>query len=328
MKSRRGSPFVGESDADIPSEFRGYVVPQHHADYTPDDHCVWREVLARSETLMATCASSMHPSYLHGMRLLELPDRIPRIEELNERVAPTGWRTVCVDGYVPSSIYVGMMALRIFPVSRQIRRAEHIDFAPSPDMVHDVLGHLPMLFLPEHRDFLEHLARVMTQAKSNALDQEFYEVNTCLADLKMKAALSAVEANELEADVLRINRALVDNASQLTHLRRMYIWSVEFGLIGDTSAFSVYGAGLLSAPSEFRIVCNESPRVLPYSLDVIHYENAFSDPLAQYFVARDFSHLDEVLTAYELQMQRDAEIRTSEIREIVPGARQQRRGHA
>src|SRR5690606_20302081 len=133
--------------------------------------------------------SFMHPTYIEGMKLLGLPrTHIPRLEEINDRLAPTGWRTVCVDGYVPSSAYAGLMARKIFPVSRQIRRREHIDFAPAPDMVHDILGHLAMLYLPRHREFLRQLSEVMAYATANELDGEFYSASVRMADLKWDPA--------------------------------------------------------------------------------------------------------------------------------------------
>ena len=54
----------------------------------------------------------------------------------------------------------------------------------------------------------------------------------------------------------------------------MYLWSIEFGLMGNPSAFWVYGAALLSSPTEFRAVCEAPSRVRPYSLEVIDHDIA------------------------------------------------------
>lgn len=317
-----------ESD-DPRDRFREYLVRQEYSAYSESAHTVWREVLARNERMVAEYESWMHPAYVEGLKALSLPGRIPRIEEINERLAPTGWTTVSVDGYIPTSAYVGLMSERLFPVARKIRRFEHIDFAPAPDMVHDILGHLPMLFSSEHRDYLKDLAAVMARATANELDYEFYEANVGLAELKCDPNSCAVILSEAESRVQRVNRAVANNASELTHMRRMYIWSIEFGLIGEPNAFLVYGAGLLSAPSEVRTICDGASCRVPYSLEVVNYEHAFSDLQPQYFVARDFSHLREVLTDYEQGMRnRVPEARASEIREIAPTNRRQRSDNA
>lgn len=313
----------------IPEEYLQYIVDQEYDANTREQQEVWREVLSRNEQVVEEYSRYVHPAYTDGMAQLELPKRIPRLEEINERLAPTGWRTVCVDGYVPSRVYAGMMALRIFPISRQIRRKEHIDFAPAPDMVHDVLGHLAMLYYAEHREFLRRLSEAMSKAQSNQLDSDFYADSVRMAELKWDPASSADEIALAEQRVASVHHALVNNASELTHLRRMYVWSVEFGLLGTEEDFSVFGAALFSSPTEFRAVCNRRAPLLPYSMDVIHYENAFSELLTQYFVTPDFTRLGRVLEQYEARMSAQTlPPRTSEIRGISTAASKARRHNA
>jgi phenylalanine-4-hydroxylase len=276
-----------------------HLVEQQHGAYTSADHRVWREALARSRSLVKQYGRWMHPAYVDGLRRLTLSDHVPRIEEINERLAPTGWRAVCVDGFIPSTVYVGLISTRIFPISRVIRRFEHIDYAPSPDLIHDVLGHLPVLFSMEHRDFIRRLATVMTRAAANELDNELYEANRAMSALKSDPSSSASELSAAERRVRRVHRALITRASDLTHLRRMYLWTVEFGLIGEPEAFRVYGAGLLSANAELRAICAGAIRPSRYSLEVIDQEIEFSDMQEHYYVASDFAHLHEVLTTYE-----------------------------
>ncbi len=293
-----------------------YRVSQGHSQYPASAHAVWREVLSRTESLADRYGDRMHPAHLAGLAALELPPRVPRIEEINERLQPTGWHTLCVDGYIPTAAYVGLMARSIFPVSRGIRRPEHVDYAPTPDLVHDVLGHLPMLFLPQHRDFLRRLASVMARAVANPLDDELYSANREMSELKNSGS-EAQRIREAERRVLRVNRRLARQASELTRLMRFYLWTVEFGLLGNADEFCVYGAALLSSPTEFRSVCDGQAPILRCSLDVFERDITFSDLQSQYFVARDFDHLDDVLTGYELTMQRAGLSLRSDIREIV-----------
>jgi hypothetical protein len=73
--------------------------------------------------------------------------------------------------------------------------------------------------------------------------------------------------------------------------------------MGSAEEFSIHGAALLSAPAEFRALCAAGETCLePFGLGSIEYENAFSELLHRYFVARDYRHLHEVLSAYELRM--------------------------
>jgi phenylalanine-4-hydroxylase len=288
----------------VPQNLRRYLVDQNYASYEASAHDVWREVLARNELLIADCEGWMHPAYLEGMRALALPRRIPRTEELNERLEPTGWKVVSVDGYIPSEAYVALMSSCVFPVSRGIRRFEHIDFAPAPDLVHDVLGHLPMLFSREYRQFLRRLATVMTRAVSNGLDADYYEALRLVTTLRSDPSSAPRDVQAAETRLSEIYRALEEDASELARLRRMYIWSVEFGLLGTPDAYSIHGSALLSSPTEFRAACQGAAPIVPYSLAVVDCENAVSDLLPQYFVAADFAHLRQVLDLFEKEMTR------------------------
>lgn len=320
-------PFTDDVTVDIPQRFLRHLVNQDYDDYS-SEHCeVWSAMLRRNEELVSQHEDQVHPDYIAGMRALQLPPTIPRIEELNERLQGTGWRTVCVDGYVPSSAYAGLMCQRIFPVSRQIRRKEHLEFAPAPDMVHDVLGHLAMLFLPKHREFLQHMSMVMAKAGSNQLDTDYYECSVDLANLKWAPAPAASNVARAEQRVADVHSRLLTNASNLTHLRRMYIWSVEFGLMGTLEKPLLFGAAFFSSFADFLAVCRRTTPLLQYSIDVVHCEHAFSDPLAQYFVARDFDTLESVLSEYEENLLVPAP-RTSEIRGILADVRQRQGSNA
>jgi phenylalanine-4-hydroxylase len=262
-------------------------------------------VQARNAALIAEYGSRMNPVYIQGVRELELPAHVPRIEHLNRRLAPTGWQTVCVDGYIPSAIYAGLMARGLFPVSRVVRRLEHIEYAPEPDFVHDVLGHLPMLFSPEYRSYLQRFGAIMSRACANTLDEAFFAAVREFGALKGNPDASPTVVDAVEARMVQVTKSSVaDGASELTHLRRLYVWSIEFGVMGSHEDFLIHGSALLSAPAEFRALCAAGGAYLkPFGIHVIEHENPFSELLDGYFLARDFGHLHDVLSAYQRRME-------------------------
>jgi len=316
-----GSASVAANRAQLHvAEYLDALIAPDYLAYSDDAHAVWKEVLARNGQVVSRYAHRIHPAYIEGLRALELPSRVPSTEELNERLRTTGWRTVAVDGYLPATTYASLMAESIFPVSSRIRRREHIDLAPEPDMVHDILGHLPMLFCAEHRDYLRELATHASRATPNELDTEYHEAVRQMAKLKSEPTSDSKAVASAEATVERVYSRLVDNASEVTCLRRMYIWSIEFGLFGTNDDFTIHGAALMSAPTELKRVLSDEARLEPYSLDALRHENSFCDLLEQYFVAKDYTHLHEVLSAYAASMQEQEPpiSRTSEIRELRP----------
>jgi phenylalanine-4-hydroxylase len=246
---------------------------------------------------------------------------VPRPAELNERLRVTGWRVVAVDGYIPATMYASLMAEHVFPVSSRIRRREHIDFAPEPDMVHDVLGHLPMLFCAEHREYLHALALHASRAVPNELDGAYHEAVRRAAELKANPGSDARELVRAEAALERVYGELQLDASEVACLRRIYIWSIEFGLFGSVDDFIVHGAALMSAPTELSRLLNGAARLKPYSLRAAQYENSFSDPLEQYFVAEDYAQLHEVLSAYAATMHPSIAPGASDVRGLGAAAR-------
>jgi phenylalanine-4-hydroxylase len=263
----------------------------------------WREIMGRTERFLDEVHPFVHPAYLEGWRALALPrDRIPTLDEVNERLQPTRWQIVGVDGYIPTSTYVSLMAHRVFPVARVLRAPEHIDYSPMPDMAHDLIGHLPMLFSAEHREYLRLLAATMLRAVDSPVDRELYEANRWMSHCHAEPTPPEILAEAEKRAEQALERALI-SPSELTHLGRIYLWTVEFGLLGKRDDFVVYGAGLLSAPREFRSVLERRDTIFPYAVGAVDHDIAFSDLQSRYFVAPDYWALCSVLVEYGERMQ-------------------------
>lgn len=284
----------------IPDEWHHHLVAQDYARYDDEDQIIWRDLLTETQGLIERYREKLHPAYLEGFNRLILPWRsIPRLADIDGILAGFGWRTVSVDGYIPADVYAGLMTHGIFPVSRNLRQRAHIGFSPVPDMAHDLFGHIPMLVSTAHREFLLRLARAMASAKGNRWDDELYEANRAMARLRCQDDCPEWALINAEERVERVQARLKYEPSRLTELSRMYLWSTEFGLMGDEESFHVYGAGLLSSTSELDLVCSGRASLVPYTKDVVKHDIYFSDPQTRYFVARDYGELHDVLTAYE-----------------------------
>jgi phenylalanine-4-hydroxylase len=241
----------------------------------------------------------LHPGYVEGFRRLILPwSSIPTVGEVSEALSEFGWRAVCVDGYLPTRVYAGLLARQIFPVARHIRRPEHLDFSPAPDLAHDLVGHIPMLVCAEHGQFLRRLAAAMARAASTPLDQQLFRANRACAALRCQRQLPSAQ-RLAEARVARIQRRLARSPSALTELGRLYVWSIEFGLMGTAADFRIYGAGLLSSPAETRAVCQRHAPIRPLSLAAVRSDIRFSDLQSAYFAATGYEQLHRVLSTLE-----------------------------
>lgn len=293
-----GSKPVGFGQ--MPRRWKRYIAPQNHGGYTDVEHATWGRLRARTAALVHDLNPWLHPAYIEGFRRLVEPwSRIPCIEDVSAALAAFGCNTVCVDGYIPPDVYAGLIARGMFPVSRAIRRPEHVDFSPAPDLAHDLLGHIPMLISSEYRQFLQRLATAMALAAGSDLDLQLYEANRAAAALRCRAHCPQPRLSAAKHRVEHIQRGLARAPSVLTRLGRMYLWSIEFGLMGTRDEFRIYGAGLLSSPAETRAVCLGLAPIRELTLAASARDIHFSDLQSTYFVARDYAHLHSLLTALE-----------------------------
>src|SRR5258707_15599789 len=72
-------------------------------------------------------------------------DRVPKLADVNRFLRPrTGFTAKAVSGYVPAFLFFDSLRNREFPTTITIRRGDHLDYLPEPDIFHDVAGHVPM----------------------------------------------------------------------------------------------------------------------------------------------------------------------------------------
>ena len=154
------SPVVyGQSDRPPRGDYaRGgqvnadYTCPQNYAAYTAADHDIYRRLYERQSALLPDLACD---EFITALPLLGLKTRIPRFEEINDRLyKATGWEVVAVPGLIPEVPFFTLLANRKFPVTDWIRKPDEFDYVVEPDIFHDLFGHVPLLFNPV---FAEHM---------------------------------------------------------------------------------------------------------------------------------------------------------------------------
>jgi phenylalanine-4-hydroxylase len=135
-----------------------HTIPQGWADYTEQDHAVWRALFERQSALLPGRACR---EYLDGLAGLGVAaDGIPdfaRLSDILDRT--TGWRIVAVPGLVPDDVFFAHLAARRFPATNWIRRPAQMDYLQEPDVFHDVFGHVPVLMNPVFADYMQAYGR-------------------------------------------------------------------------------------------------------------------------------------------------------------------------
>ena len=130
-----------------------YTCAQDYQGYTPADHDTYRRLYERQAALVPGRACD---EFLRALPALGVKDRIPRFEEINERLfQATRWEIVAVPGLIPEVPFFTLLANRRFPVTDWIRTPGEFDYIVEPDVFHDLFGHVPLLFNPIFADHMQ-----------------------------------------------------------------------------------------------------------------------------------------------------------------------------
>lgn len=135
--------------------------------YTEEETAVWRAVLDRLSTLHEAHACA---PYLEGVRRLHISiTRPPLPGSLATRLREeTGFGLVLTDGLLDPRIFLTHLGRRLQPCTVYLRHGSRPDYTPEPDLVHEAIGHAPML---TDKDAAR-LNEVIGQAASKASERQ------------------------------------------------------------------------------------------------------------------------------------------------------------
>lgn len=285
--------FANAAVEALPRHLLRYIVDQEYEKYTPIDQAVWRYVMRQNYTYLREIA---HYPYIRGLHQAGLNlEAIPNLQTINDHLGKIGWGAVTVDGFIPPSAFMEFQAHRVLVIAADIRRLEHIEYTPAPDILHESAGHAPIIAEPEYHAYLSYFGSVGAKAMFSARDFELYEAIREVSILKEAGTEAALQA--AEENLARI-AADMGEPSEMALLSRLHWWTVEYGLIGDLQNPKIYGAGLLSSIGESSTCMRPEVKKLWYTLDAIHYPYDITQPQPQLFVTPDFPRLLDVLEEY------------------------------
>lgn len=130
-----------------------YTCEQDWLAYSAADHDLYRRLYERQAAQLPGLACD---EFIEAVGHLGVPTRIPRFDELSERLyGATRWEVVAVPGLIPEEAFFSLLSRRQFPVTGWIRKPEEFDYVVEPDVFHDLFGHVPLLFNPMFADYMQ-----------------------------------------------------------------------------------------------------------------------------------------------------------------------------
>eukprot|EP00921_Rhytidocystis_pertsovi_P014524 GHVQ01023479.1.p1 GENE.GHVQ01023479.1~~GHVQ01023479.1.p1 ORF type:complete len:492 (-),score=33.57 GHVQ01023479.1:677-2152(-) len=147
-------------------------------EYSASELECWRIVYSKlSELFPEHCCEE----YTAAVRDLEArgiygAHRIPQLQEVSEYLqGKTGFRLRPVAGLLSGRDFLNALALRVFFSTQYIRHPSVPVYTPEPDIIHELLGHAPMLANQDFADF----SQIIGLASLGATDDQIKMLATC-----------------------------------------------------------------------------------------------------------------------------------------------------
>ena len=276
----------------VPDHLKQYIVNQDYSKYTYIDHAVWRYIMKINVDFFTNHG---HKSYIEGLEGTGISlEKIPRIEDMDEKLSKIGWGAVCVRGFIHPQAFMEFQSLGILPIAADMRAIEHLTYTPAPDIVHEAAGHAPILINEEYGNYIKEYGRIASKAIMSKEDLDLYDAIRELSDIKESPISTDEDVNNAEKELAKASEN-VTFISEMALLTRMNWWTVEYGLIGSLSDPKIYGAGLLSSVGESFNCLKDKVEKLAFDVDNIEYSYDITEQQPQLFVTPDFYTLKEVL---------------------------------
>ncbi len=111
--------------------------------YTREENQVWQHVYKKLQPLHQKHACSL---YKDGRLLLNLPENhIPQLAQLSQQLQQlSNFHLEPIHGLVDARIFLSKLASNTMLCTQYIRHPSKPEFTPEPDIIHEVLGHVPL----------------------------------------------------------------------------------------------------------------------------------------------------------------------------------------
>jgi phenylalanine-4-hydroxylase len=155
--ARLAPPIDGEGEA-------------RRVDYTDGERATWTTVFERLTALYPTHACTEFNVVIDALGFRG--DAIPQLPDVSRfLVGRTGFRLQPVAGLVSARQFLGKLSRRVFCATQYIRHASQPLYTPEPDLVHELMGHAPMLAIPEFADLSQKIGEGSERADDRQVEQ-------------------------------------------------------------------------------------------------------------------------------------------------------------
>jgi phenylalanine-4-hydroxylase len=135
--------------------------------YTEEQQIVWTTLYSRIMQMLPETADN---AVLTGLKRIGYPsDYIPDFKEINHRLNTfTDWEIIPLQQMVPDHEFISMLAHKQYPCRTWLRSVEQMETEQDEyDMFHDIIGHTPLLTIPDYCYYLQGLGKLALEYLGN-----------------------------------------------------------------------------------------------------------------------------------------------------------------
>jgi phenylalanine-4-hydroxylase len=101
-------------------------------------------------------------------------NNIPQIDDINDYIRDkTGFKLIPITGFLDLKEFFIYLAFKFFSCTQYIRHDSTPFYTPEPDLVHELMGHIPLLANPEFADFSQQLGLASLGASDSDIKKLF-----------------------------------------------------------------------------------------------------------------------------------------------------------
>ena len=148
----------------------GEVRRPARVEYMPRERATWAVVF---DKLTALYPSHACADFLRVFGELGYArDQVPQLADVSAFLEDrTGFRLQPVRGLVAARDFLGALSRRVFCATQYIRHHSQPLYTPEPDIVHELMGHAPMLAIPEFADLSQRIGEGALHADDDQVEQ-------------------------------------------------------------------------------------------------------------------------------------------------------------
>lgn len=153
--------------ADLAAQYRANPGEIPVLEYTDEERGVWKYVAAQLEEAHERSAASMHRRTTKELGIS--PDDIPQLRVMNKRLKDKGGlRLDPIEGLIDARNFLQALENNVMLCTQYVRHPSRPEYTPEPDIIHEIIGHVPMFTDPDFIAF----SRVIGAAARRANEEQ------------------------------------------------------------------------------------------------------------------------------------------------------------